>query len=561
MLLNLNDYDLDFREDGSVSLKIEYMGGMEGVMYDDRSDVLFLSVDGKKAKELREQRSEEEQKKIQEMLDANKDVSGRVRENLQANIDKIKGKYRVHVLHQRGMQMETYDNNLYEAHLKLNRDNLPINASLIRKDDESTFIAFEQNLLDIKTSITKQAAKKGLATTDKDGNTTLSEISKVRLAQETSKGITNSIEALIDGGKKEEAKILLNRYGDRLKSDAKNALLKKLDKTQKTDDANVKMREIQNLPLEKQIEAIDKIEDPELRSKVLDMKSSMENKMSSLRKQSEDQSYEMLSTKVNDMMAKGQLHGLSDLESNPEVKLLYGKTWDRMSEKQRQTIREQFEDPKSSDPKVYGKVLDILNGKDNVNKLEEMSYVQFQEHLAGLTKADKTIMNAQFRSLTSNADNLSKVLKISKDAAEIGENELYSQELLQKKDGKLSDDDLAKLNKFKADLRSHIDELGPNPSAEKTKEYVKHYISQAVAAKTFKKPGSWLSVFGGSSEPAKKIAFRTPKVVTAKEDPTIGMDNLSKNKLKFKYVKKYGLNAYDVKLNDPAFLDFVRENK
>lgn len=79
MLLQMTDYTLNFNENGSVELTIDFFGAMEGIMYNEKSDLLLLTASGKKEKELRDAKTKEEAEK----------QKGKGPEDIKKKIDKI----------------------------------------------------------------------------------------------------------------------------------------------------------------------------------------------------------------------------------------------------------------------------------------------------------------------------------------------------------------------------------------------------------------------------------------------------------------------------------------
>lgn len=66
LYMTLIKHDIDFRENGSVELNLEYQGAMEGVLNAESSNIFWLTKHGHLAKDLKQKEEEEQRRKLEE---------------------------------------------------------------------------------------------------------------------------------------------------------------------------------------------------------------------------------------------------------------------------------------------------------------------------------------------------------------------------------------------------------------------------------------------------------------------------------------------------------------
>ncbi len=348
------------------------------------------------------QYDEEEKEKFEELINARPDVSERVKNNLKANLTKVQNSQRIAVLKQRGAQQETYENNLFESTVKLKRDDLSVNAGYVRKDDPGSFLLFDQGLADVKTVIAQRAVKKGTAEVlpedaeswthayrDAEGKVIkvkMNDIAKQRVAQELSKGVVTSIENMIASGYTDEAKLMQERYKGYIDPINAGKLKTKFKDVDIKDEAFAFMGGINGKNEADQMAAIDKISNPELRSEVLKIKDTDDNRRESIRKRQQESNYNVLANRVLEKMnSPNPYYGMADLENDP----LYKQTWDKLDPKQKKTILESVKAPDKTDEKAEIAIQNLFFGNDENYQLDTIPPEQFQTYLTGLNSADR----------------------------------------------------------------------------------------------------------------------------------------------------------------------------
>lgn len=500
---------------------------------------------------------EEDKKKIEELVSQYPDVSQKVKDGVQAHLTKQQDMNRIHVLKQRGLQQETYDNNLFESSVKLQRDTLSVNGAFASSGDDKS--VFDENLNNLKTTIVKQAVKKGTAQVlpddakswsyeylDNDNKlvkVALNDMSKVRIAKETSEGVSEAIQASLSAGEKDQARILMDKYGKYLDPKSTIKLDKSFQKNEISNKANQLLSEIETKPKDAQISAIEKIDDIELRSKVLEIKASNETKIATLRKYREDSNYDILYKRVQDLKSSNQLYGSAVLKDDKVFK----QTFDNLSPTQQRAIMEEVETPKKSDPVQLAKAHDVLLGHDENIDPSTISVQQFQEHLVGLSQGDKSKLITRLTSLQSKPK---ITVTMYNQASKALKTKLYAKQLAKPN----NDKDAIKIAQAQDDLMNYLDEQGDKITSDNYNKYVDKYIADVASEKIFKKGGKgfWSSVFGSEDDGKSKA-------VSGTSDPLEGLTDSKVNFYRLKYSQK--MNKSKPTINDPLFLKFVRENR
>lgn len=342
--------------------------------------------------------------KKKDMLSSRAEFGEDVTSALNGRLDKVMSQRSIHADHQRGQQQEIYDNNVFESTVKLKRDGLAVNAGYIQKGDPTSFTMFDQNVADIKTTIAKRGIKQGTVTVlpenhdgpvshvfqDDNGKTvkvSMSPMAKARMAKDLAEGVKGSLDVLISTGRVEEARELQKRYGGVL-SPAQTAKLEAKYKTAgRKEEAFKIIGSLRGADEDVQIDKIENIQDPELRSEVLKIKDADTRRLENLRTRKEKANYDTLGSYVLEKMNSDQpFFGMADLENDPK----FQATWDNMSFTQKKAIEQMVEAPKNSDPKVQAKLQQLMTGEIDVD-FETMTSTDFtHEFLTGLSNKDKT---------------------------------------------------------------------------------------------------------------------------------------------------------------------------
>lgn len=536
--------------------------------------------------------------KFDEILGSRPEVSTRVKDHVTSRMNKVYGSQNVAALKQRGAQVEIYKNNVFESTVKLKKDNLAINAGYIQKDDPSTFSMYDQEVLNTEELIVKRSLENGTAKELKDdekgfnysykepdevvngvlveGRTVrvkMSPISQQRVAKELSEGISNSINVMITSGQLEEAKIMKEKYKNRIdpvnankisnklkdgttKKEASNFLStlgnrlsssqrKELDTIEDSDVKLIKRQEMENQAIEDALS-----DNPELLNKTLLLKESLDNRLQKQQKVMQEKNYTVLADSVEKGINNGQINGLADLESDP----IYAATWGKMSKEQRKSIHELIESPPTSNPLKLNQVNDLIMNGDIV----KMSKPQFQLKLNGLSKIDKEKALLAFDAFGQQSDS-------SQRAANKRINKLIKNAMLQQKilkydfSNKMTKGSLTKLNEANEYFMETVMSRGGKLNDAEIQKEVNSYVSRVKQdLKPLTPQGRQIPNVFNTSKPSANV-INTPivkKGFVVYPDGTI--------KLRDKSAQSVALNAYkaagkSIVQSEPASVDAFKE--
>lgn len=524
---------------------------------------------------------ESEEAKFQEIMGRRPNLNSRVKENVSKNLNNIRSSHNTQVLSQRALQQEIYKNKTSEAALKVEKDNLPINASYIQDEEapivdgkrsvssEAGYAPFEKGIDNMTTIIAKNGLRLGTVKkypedTDSFNHTyigadgeeikvQLSKIATARVNKEVGEGVANSIDAMVGAGNTGRAKTMMSKYGDSLPPKIRTTLNKKIADKELTKDSYKIAADIGTKPKEQQEAAIRRIKNPEQKSKVIAIMNDDQRRISDMRERREDSNYELLMKTLAAGEKSGAIKGQSDLE-NTEV---YGKTFDNISAKQQQTVEEHFKAPKTSDQEVMAEAYDLLMGEEVV----QMSASQYLEKLAGLSRVDKNTMMSKFYSRKTAKDSDSST-KTYKKAERITRTIMDSNEMLEydKYRGKLEPESRVLWNKVRERLTYWLEDTPGKITEKETADTVNEMLEQ------LKKEELFGNVPGDASpallKPLKKnyIAPVVPKSTGRRNNPLKGLDKRQLQRLRSSYIRKNGIDILaPFDFNDEEFIKYVNE--
>lgn len=527
-----------------------------------------------------EKRSDE---KYQEILNKRPDLSGRVKKGLESNLGRIRNNAKVQMMKQRGLQTETYKNNLYKSTLNLTRDKLATNVSNVRKGEQGIY---DQHLHDLKTTIAKRSLENGAAKllppdakswghkyineSGQEVKISWEQLGRDEVNREFDESIFNSIKSAIDGGEKDQAKVAFEKYKQFLSPKSISKINKQLEEESVKEDAFEIVSKIEAKPKDEQTTAIKNIKDPEVKSEVIKIVEANDRRLTNLRKRREDRNFEETQKVLDQMERSGQLNGMADVEANPQIRGM----WDNLSHKQKKAIEERVKSPKNSKEESLIRVHNLFLGNDpQFKSVRDVTPAKFQEYLVGLNAADRNKMTTRYLNRTSAQDTNQQDVRYNKLAKRL-RSKLIAQELIKIDDfGKIGKRDTIKLNKAYDDLQDAMEELPPNASVRETSEWLDNYIAQKKREELFGSGNPWSDTksptgergifdtisdfFSGDDEPAEVIRkTTTDRTTKEKSNPLTGLQRIEIVKFQRQYKQKF--NTGIPKVTDEVFLEYVR---
>lgn len=478
------------------------------------------------------------QEKRKEILERRPDLGERVRNNMTARLDKAIGTQTIAAYNQRGAQQETYENNIFESTVKLKKDNLPVSAGYIQKDDPSSFLMFDQGMSDIRTTIAKRGLKNGTVELLPDDAQTWSHsyvnedgkvvkvletpLAKQRIAKEQSEGVKSSIEVLIAGGRVEEAKMMQEKYKGYIDPASAAKIDNKFKTAGRKDEAYNIVGSMQGKSEDAQLAAIEKIADPELRSEVLKIKDADTRRLEALKERKGKANYDTLANRVLAKMNSNQPYfGIADLENDP----LYKQTWDSIPPAKKKAIIEMVDAPKESNSKSEIRVQSLFLGTDQEHQLETMTPEDFAEYTSGLSKADKKKYTGMYMSLRTQSEGERR--SMYKQAGKMLQDQfLIDGHIKRNSYGKIAGDDEVTLLKAQNSLIDHLSTQYGSFNEKQLQDFVKEFSAAEIKEKAF--------------NPASRIPVKSKSSVkTATSDVTLPADKDVILSLKRDYREKY----------------------
>lgn len=488
--------------------------------------------------------------KRDEILNARPDLNERVRGHLEANLDKSIGAQNMSALKQRGAQIETYENNNFEAGVKLKKDGLSTAASYIRKDDPGSFTPMDEGINDIRNTIAQRGIIKGTVKKveddskdytgfykDPDGKVVkykMSDIALQKTAKETAEGVGASINSMIAAGYTEEAQAAYDRYKPYLDTKYKTTLENKFHTTAVDGTAYSEVGRIEALPEGQRLAEAEKITDPKIRTKALQILDTNAARREHFKDRREKANYEVLGSKVLDKMnSSNPYFGISDLENDPTFKA----TYDRLDVQGKKAVLEMVKAPKETNPEAEARVQELVFS----NKLADMTPAQFQKATVGLNKTDKAKYTTQYNKLKTETAGEERTKNNRAD--KFLQDQLLAVGYISKNDyGKYSGKSEIKLIEARNELLDYMDTAPKNMSDTELRKYVQKYAADKKLGQAFVPPQR--KVF--TETPSQAIPQNNAIVPSTKNAPPPSIKDLSaseqilEQKRRSAYRKQFG---------------------
>ena len=494
--------------------------------------------------------------KSKSYLEKNDGISDRVKRHVASNINKVAGAERVSMLKQRGAQVETYKHNLYESKLALKRKDLPFNVGNIDFDDRvAGFTPYDDKLNDIKTDIAVRAVDKNTATVLKpdakkydhsyvNENKELVKVnfdpqSKLRMTKEISRGVEDSLDALIVSGQLENAKKFKAKYDPWISPDKKLKLNDKMNKEALTQESFKSYNKIQYLPDEQQLAEIEKITDTRLRQRV----QSIRRDDKSFKKQERTRKEEKFTDNLTRHVIKNidKYKGVSDLENDP----VYKKTEDTIPANNLKQIRKMVENKQGknaskTDPKTEIDLGNIFLESDQASiPLDQLTPEKLELKLVNLPLTRQNYWRNKFQ--TAKGESTSSRNRAYNDGEKFLQQRMIVEGQIKPPEyGQFSTGDLETFQEARSELWSWID---ASPDKLKTPKEIDDFVKSYVGRKI---KSNWKPInpnFPSRSGNANVLQ---------------GMDQNKVLRYKMDYRKQFNVTPTS---NDSKFLNFVEQRE
>ena len=324
-----------------------------------------------------------------------KGASSRVRAAVQDRMNKTKWELADRRQLAQATQYGKYDQETTDASVKLKIDNALVGIETLDASTPENFrssvVPLQMQINGIKDDRIGKGKRDGLVRIDADGNETYAPQLREQIRKDISEVIENSIKTLNAVGKTNEAKALMDEYGDQLTAKSRVDLTKGTKDSKITNDSLMLATQFYNLPPDVAMARLEKTNaDPEVKEKAQANLSTHFKRLDDMKDLRAKQNYESAATYIG----KSKFTDVNDLENDEIFKRLSPG----MTEKQREALRQMVEAPKSSDDNVKSKAYDKLFD----GSFTGMSYADLKDQTRGLNKEDAGMFEKAWK--TANDD-------------------------------------------------------------------------------------------------------------------------------------------------------------
>lgn len=520
--------------------------------------------------------------KKDEILSAHPDLNERMKSHITSNLDKTIGTQNLHVLKQRGAQVEVYKNENFESHVKLKKTELGTNIGYVNASDPGSFLPMDQNIADIKTTIAKRGFEIGIAkklpddakswnhiysepeigedgkpVLDSSGNpktklvkVELSDMAKQKAAKELSEGVRESLNAMLATSATPEARANYEAAYEKYKPYLDPKAIASLNKGHKEsiikDTAYSEVGRIELLSPEKQVTEIEKISDPEVKAKVLQIKDTNDARRQHMKKRQEEVNGDLVAKEI----LKTPMYGIADLENNEVFK----RVKDKLNPKQIEAYRDSVVAPKHSDPKAVMKMQDLITGNDPDNQLEAMSSEKLLEYKRGLSKSDQSKLDNYYLRLGN--ESASEERSTHKRAEMFLKDQLLSDKYIKKDEyGRLMGKNELKYIEARNEMLNKLSTAKKNMSDIDLMNFAKEYSASKIKGEVFTPKAR--GVFNEPSVPKENNAIIPSPNQPFKEPVDASLSLTDSLKLRQKYKQQF---KEWPDLKSQQYLNFVKAN-
>jgi ribosomal protein L22 len=293
-----------------------------------------------------------------------------------------------------GHQQNKYDNDVHDAAVSMEKNNLNDAATLIKVDSPDSFAAFDQSISRIRDLRLRQGLKTGAVVPDENGKSFFVgddgkpiKVSIVphmdyALKKDLSDGIHDVLDNLVKSNQMEKAKALNDKYGDYLLPDNKRQLAHEFQAGEVKDEAFKAVEAVRGKS-PNQIDSYFEKLSPEAKDKAYEILNDQQRRQEDIKERTSKRNYNALANHVLDVMNSDKPYaGKTELEQDPQFINRINLIADP---KQRKAIYDAVIQPKeSSDAAIMTLQKAVFNGE-----LQGMSPEDFNEHKSGLSKVDR----------------------------------------------------------------------------------------------------------------------------------------------------------------------------
>lgn len=384
---------------------------------------------------------------------------------------------------QQGVQFEKYQNKVHDSTAELTGQGMLDAAGMIDASKPESMDSLQFSVDAAKKNRIEQGLATGTVVKNADGSLNLSPITKAQILTDLSKHLTNVVKTLNATGKTDEAQMVMDKFGEDMKGDDKAKLLTDHKESVIKKEAAMIVGNImtKNKTVEDQVKAIDKIPYSETQAKAREMLATQVRQTEQFKTAAGKDLTDKTSKYVATGIAQGKWADLNAFREDPVIKNT--ATNKNVNQKQVESLEQQFQSPKYSDPKATDKLWkEIKDGTFKDNTVEDLNYKlrgtneSFRNMMTKKLSAEQSPTGAQNASIINSAHR--KLDEVLLQEAASGKNSLGLEMAFGGE--KLAPGEASKWHsKLDADISQMPEGLAAIKDPLKRNQYINDYITDA----------------------------------------------------------------------------------
>lgn len=324
------------------------------------------------------------------------------------------------------------------------------------------------------------ALKKGIAQRDADGKIITSRSTDLAVRKDLSDTVYNALEILNASGNIEGAKVVKEKYGQWLEPSREKEIIKQ------QRDAEIKFTsqgivdKLKYSDSEYASSQIDKIKDPEIREQALKDFATMVTTKDRLSELSQKRNYESAAEIIGARNREGKpFVDVNDMLKDPALSQFYR----RSDAKQKKALEQMIVQPETSSPEVLERMYNQMSS----GGFTGMSFAEYNQAAAGLSKADRSRFDSIYTSANSQTE--AEKTAMYKTMGSALQEMMQAQGYIDMEYGRMTDTERRKYNQAFDELDLTMQKMPPKGfSIQDQRNYVREFVAKRLKKEAFFKP-------------------------------------------------------------------------
>ena len=409
-------------------------------------------------------------------------------------------------------QFAKYDNETTDSAVRLKIDNALTGIETLDASSPEAFrgsiVPLQMQINGIKDDRIAKGKRDGLVRVDENGNEIYSLQVREQIRKDVSEVVENSVKTLNAVGKTAEAKALMEEYGDQLTAKSRVDLIKGTKESAKTNEALVLASQFYSMPPDVAMARLEKTNaDPDVKEKAQANLSTHFKRLDDMKDLRAKQTFEAVATYVG----KSKFVDANSLEDDEVFK----RSSPNMTEKQRESIRQMIEAPKTSDESVKAKAYEKLFDGGFTN----MTYSELKDQTRGLSKEDAAMFEKSWQ--TANDDTQVEKRQQTVYMGSQLRMQMQADGLIRKNQyGRFENKDEIAYTQASNRLMEVINTLPRNASITDQNKFVRDFVDTALKGEVFKTSVTAPKLQSKPSAPQASALKPTPAPKPVTQDQT-----------------------------------------